>query len=390
MHDIDRRRMMAGTIGASLALASPLPAVRAAPPAISRFRPGEVWLDTKGEPIQVRGGSILQVDDTFYWYGENKERTTGRDRIWHWGMRMYSSQDLYNWTDLGNFIPPRPDEPGHPFHPFQFADRPHILHNRRSGKFVCWVKFLADQFQTRAVLVADTITGPYELVSSDVLPFGMGAGDFDLFTNPADGKAYQAFERVHTEMIVADLTDDYTGFTGHYSAHIPQPGPPHTREGLAYFRRGADHYLATSGTTGYFPNPGEVFHARTYHGPWTSLGAFDRNDPSETSFNSQVSSVFKVPFKKDCYIAIADRWNGPITDPEFADGTLSRKVRKAFENRFIKGEMDAEDRILMERWGDLDVDTSKARHVWLPVRWEDNRPYIEWREEWSLDEFPDA
>lgn len=31
-------------------------------------------------------------------------------------------------------------------------------------------------------------------------------------------------------------------------------------------------------------------------------------DPSHTSFHSQISSVFKVQGKKDLYIAVADRW----------------------------------------------------------------------------------
>lgn len=208
-----RRKVLAGALAAGL----PIPALaatgreRGGPR--SSFTPGEVWLDTKGEPIQVRGGSIIQVGDTFYWYGENKERTTGKDKIWHWGMRMYSSTDLYNWKDLGPFIPPVPNDPASPLHPFQFADRPHILHNRRTGKYVCWIKFLADPFQTRTVLVADKITGPYTIVASGIRPLGMSAGDFDLIVSPDEGKGYMFFERVHTEMIVADLNDDYTNFT---------------------------------------------------------------------------------------------------------------------------------------------------------------------------------
>lgn len=117
------------------------------------------------------------------------------------------------------------------------------------------------------------------------------------------------------------------------------------------------------------------------------MGPLDRGDASETSFNSQISSVFKVPFKKDLYIAIADRWNGPITEPGFADGTLSRQVRKGFEDGFIKKKMDATDEQVMKRWGGLNVNTSLARHVWLPIRWDGDRPWIEWRDGWSLDEF---
>jgi hypothetical protein len=36
-------------------------------------------LDTNGARIQAHGGSILYPDGVFYWYGENKERTTQQE-----------------------------------------------------------------------------------------------------------------------------------------------------------------------------------------------------------------------------------------------------------------------------------------------------------------------
>ena len=36
-------------------------------------RPGKLWLDTEGKPIQAHGFQIFAADDgTYYWYGENK------------------------------------------------------------------------------------------------------------------------------------------------------------------------------------------------------------------------------------------------------------------------------------------------------------------------------
>ena len=60
-------------------------------------------------------------------------------------------------------------------------------------------------------------------------PLGMSAGDFDLAV-VKDGKAYYYFERVHSETICADLTEDYTDVTGYYSTHFPHHEGPRSEE----------------------------------------------------------------------------------------------------------------------------------------------------------------
>lgn len=387
------RRTFAGMAAASTAVAAmggDASAQTGRPKPSTVIRPGVLWRDTGGNPIWVHGGSIIAVGDVFYWYGENKERTTGKDKIWHWGVRAYRSRDLCNWEDAGVIIPPTPDDPSSPLHPFKYMDRPHILYHPETKKFVAWLKIMEDPWQTRAVLVADAFTGPYTLVRKGQRPLGMGAGDFDLVASPDDHKAYMIFERVHSELIIADLTDDYTDFTGHYSTHFPRPGPPSVREGPAYFRRGDKHYLATSGTTGYFPNPSEIAVAETYHGPWTRLGDLHPSDTTRTSFNSQISSIFRHPAKRDLYIAIADRWYGTsLTEADLKDGVLVRQVQSAFGKVFSKPKqaLDPAETKAMAIAGPLDINTSQARHVWLPIRFDGDRPIVEWRDEWSPDEF---
>jgi len=72
------------------------------------IHPGKVWLDTSGKPIQAHGFSVFynEQEKLWYWYGENKEKTVGgkQNTIWHWGVRLYTSPDLYNWTDKGQII----------------------------------------------------------------------------------------------------------------------------------------------------------------------------------------------------------------------------------------------------------------------------------------------
>jgi hypothetical protein len=356
------------------------------------FKPGQVWLDTAGKPIQAHGGSILRVDDTFYWYGENKEDIIPGSHKQHDGIRCYSSTDLYNWLDLGVIIPAVSDDPASPLHPSKAAERPHILYSKSSRTFVCWIKGIFNNLQYRVVLSSDKITGPYKLLHPHLLPCGMGAGDFDLvISTAADQKAYMFFEHVHSELICADLTEDYTDVTGYYSTHLPHPHPPEVREGPAYFFRKGQHYLATSGTTGYYPNPTEVAIADTFHGPWTVKGDMHPTDPSRTSFNSQICSVFKHPRKKDLYIALADRWIPDLPQIEgerFANGEASRDTDSAFGKVFSGEPMTKiEGKSLRYVIGPGIINTSIARYVWLPIVFRDGCPTIEWRDEWSLSEF---
>ena len=73
------------------------------------FRPGEEWLDTDGKPIQAHGGSVIYADGKYYWFGEKQRKTLPDSGIWHWGVRLYSSEDLYNWKDEGIIVPPSED-----------------------------------------------------------------------------------------------------------------------------------------------------------------------------------------------------------------------------------------------------------------------------------------
>ena len=63
------------------------------------------WLDSSGTPIYSQGGGVLQVGDTFYWYGvkyggavtyaANPDGKNGN--ISFQGITTYSSKDLVHW-----------------------------------------------------------------------------------------------------------------------------------------------------------------------------------------------------------------------------------------------------------------------------------------------------
>ena len=342
--------------------------------------PGKVWLDTNGNRIQAHGGSIMYIDGVYYWYGENKEKTDGVNGIWHWGVKCYSSTDLYNWEDRGIIIPPEPGDPTSSLHPESCMDRPHIIYNKKTKKYVCWMKIMnKDSFQTQTetVMVANHILGPYTKVKEGLQPLGMNAGDFDLAV-AEDGKAYYYFERVHSETICADLTEDYTDVTGYYSTHFPRKHPPYVREATAHFKRKGKHYLITSGTTGYLPNPSEVAVADTWHGPYKVLGNPHVGDESQTSFHSQISCIFKVEGKKDLYIACADRWLPQNMDKEYP----------IYEEMFNSIYSEEEKEFDFSRRGEEPVqNTSIADYVWLPLRFDGDMVYIDWKDEWRIEDY---
>lgn len=180
------------------------------------IRPGQIWLDTDGNRIQAHGGSVMAAGSTYYWYGENKEKTTGKDEIWHWGVRCYSSKDLYNWKNEEIIIMPEMEDKNSPLHPASMMDRPHIIFNEKTKKYVAWLKIMGEP-PCFAVLSADHILGPYSMVHPKVNPCGMKVGDFDLKVDQDTQKGYLISQNPHTCIYVAELNEEYTGVSGAYT-----------------------------------------------------------------------------------------------------------------------------------------------------------------------------
>ena len=229
----------------------------------------------------------------------------------------------------------------------------------------------------------------------------MDAGDFDLAV-ASDGKAYYMFERVHSETIVADLTDDYTDVTGYYSTHFPHSHPPYVREATAHFMWNHRHYLLTSGTTWYLPNPSEVAVADSWHGPYKVLGDPCPEDQSRTTFHSQVSSVFKVPGKKNLYIALADRWCPDAMDVPY--GFYAEAIESFFAGSIDQSSPEEYVAKLAGKYGvgpemiakasNMARDTSVAEYVWLPLKfvepcekYPDGMVLLEWKDEWRIEDY---
>ena len=166
--------------------------------------PGTLPLDTDGKPIQAHGAGMFYENGTYYWYGENKEFTTGKNKVWTWGIRFYSSNDLVNWKDEGLVIPPNTEDKASTLHLHQHVDRPHILYCHATKKYVCWLKISAKRGWF-TILTADRLLGPYTMVRDHFEPFGLAAGDFDLWKDEEGEKAYLFFEHDHLGLAVCEL-----------------------------------------------------------------------------------------------------------------------------------------------------------------------------------------
>jgi hypothetical protein len=329
---------------------SDAPRLPANPPVYDSFRPGQTWQDTEGQPIQAHGGGILKVGDTWYWFGENKSAPTtttarGIARTDLIGVSCYSSADLYNWKNEGLALAAAHDQPGHELSPANVLERPKVIFNRKTGKFVMWFHLdSADYTWARAgVAVADTVTGPYRYLGS-LRPCGQESRDVTVFQDD-DGRAYLIYTSENNETLHIVALDE---------AYTAPVGEPHrilvgmVREAPAIFKQNGLYFLITSACTGWNNNRAMLATAESLLGKWLVLlgGDVCVGDPSRanTTFDSQGTFSFVVPRgdgRPDQAVFMADRW--------------------------------------------YPKDLGSSRYVWLPVTVDGRFATIAWRDEWRLD-----
>lgn len=361
----------------------PAPAVSESFSPLAEFVPGAVWRDESGQHINAHGGGVLFHDGVYYWFGEHKTAGPGGNQA-NVGVQCYSSTDLYNWKNEGVALAVS-DDPASDIVRGCVIERPKVIHNGATGKFVMWFHLELrgqgyDAART-AVAVADEAAGPYRYVESlrpnagvwpenfpeelrtepagaagDPVadgvytrrdyPGGQMARDMTLFVDD-DGKAYHvaAAEENYT-LCLSELSDDYQSFTGRYIRIMPGGH----NEAPALFKHGGKYYLLTSGCTGWDPNAARSAVADSIWGPWRPLGnpCVGVNPANvlgpEKTFGGQSTFVLPVPGKPGAFVAMFDEWRprNPI------DG----------------------------------------RYYWLPVEFtDDGRFVVRWRTRWDLSVF---
>ena len=350
---------------------------------LNSFKPGEIWPDDNGVHINAHGGGFLYHDGKYYWFGEHKGERSNAAFV---GVTCYSSVDLYNWKYEGVALAVS-DDPESPIVRGCVIERPKVIYNEKTGKFVMYFHLeLRGQGYTAAHsgrAVSDNVTGPYTFlgagrVNAGVWPAnlpeegrtatitpadvrsgtpawraaianglyirrdfegGQMARDQTVFVDD-DGKAYHIYASEENYTLhIAELTDDYLNYTGKYI--FVAPGGHN--EAPAIFKKDGTYFMITSGCTGWEPNAARLLTAPDIWGPWTLHPNPCVGEGADLTFHSQGTFILPVQGKKDAFIFMADRWRprNPI------DG----------------------------------------RYVWLPIFFENGLPVLKWFDEWDLSIF---
>ncbi|MFJ4424021.1 RICIN domain-containing protein [Streptomyces galilaeus] len=286
------------------ALATAGPA-QAAPQTVAN---GTQFTDTSGNPVHAHGGGVLKVGTYYYWFGENRNA----DNTFRY-VDAYRSTDLKNWEFRNHVL----TEASDPELATANIERPKVMYNASTGKFVMWMhkENGTDYSEARAaVAVSDTVDGNYAWQGS-FRPLGQHMSrDITVYVD-TDGAGYMvSAARENYDLQIYRLTADYTGI----ASLVADPWHGGHREAPALFKRGNVYFMLTSGATGWNPNQQQYATATSLAGPWSAM----TNVGDSTTFNSQTAYVLPVQGSSGTsYLYLGDRWGnsfgGTVNDSRY-------------------------------------------------------------------------
>ena len=309
---------------------------------ISAFRPGQPWLDTAGDPINAHGGGVLHHRGLYYWYGECRPEGPGSlDALI--GVSCYRSADLLNWENCGVALGVVNDDPGHPLTAGCKIERPKVLHNAATGKFVMWwhhdLKDWGHAGAYAGIAVSDTPEGPFRFLEI-LKPGWRMCRDCTLFQDD-DGRAYFVYATDdNANLCIHLLSDDYLKPT----ETAIQVFPGRFMEAPCLFKYQDRYFFIGSDCTGWLPNEARSASAPSVLGPWKELGNPCLGEGADICFGSQSTFVLPVAGHPGTFIFMADQWK-----PE---------------------------------------NLKDSRYVWLPVFFKKTpggltRPHVRWHDSWT-------
>ncbi|MET9574684.1 RICIN domain-containing protein [Streptomyces sp. DT199] len=298
------RRAHAALLALCLALFGALATAGPAQAAPQKITNGIQFTDTSGNPVHAHGGGVLKVGSYYYWFGEHRNA----DNTFRY-VDAYRSSDLKNWEFRNHVL----TEASDPELATANIERPKVMYNASTGKFVMWMhkENGTDYSEARAaVAVSDTVDGTYTWKGS-FRPLGQHMSrDITVFVD-TDGAGYMiSAARENYDLQIYRLTADYTGI----ASLVANPWPGGHREAPALFKRGGVYFMLTSGATGWNPNQQQYATATSIAGPWSAM----KNVGDSTAYGSQTAFVLPVQGTSGTsYLYLGDRWGNSF------DGTVN-------------------------------------------------------------------
>ena len=312
---------------------------------------GKEIIDNENNPVHAHGGQILHIKDTFYWIGEDRR---GRNKV-----SCYSSKDLIRWTFENTILNLESKREKHYVRTDVTLEiegdranigegcnieRPKILYNEITGKFVMWMHWEkpSDYSEARcAIAVCDTLDGDYIYLGS-FNPLGHMSRDCTLFKDD-DGTAYFiSSSRGNADLHIYRLSEDYLAI----DEHVRTLWPGQFREAPALFKKDGMYYMLTSGCTGWSPNQSHYAYSESIDGRWSTLKEFG----DDTTYRSQPTWV--LPLESDSqksFLYVGDRWGGKKMN--YYDSTYV----------FLPIEFGDENTLSINWTEKIEIDTANAR-----------------------------
>lgn len=180
-------------------------------------------------------------------------------------------------------------------------ERPKVLYNKKTNKFVMWAHFEnGKNYLDAAVAIAtcDTPDGDFTY-HGHFNPYGYMSRDCTLYQEE-DGTAYFiSASRDNADLHVYRLSDDYMNVD--CLVHSLWQGE--YREAPAVIKGKYHYYMISSFCTGWAPNQGKYAWADSIEGRWSSL----KEIGDDTTYDSQSAFLLNVNGK---LLYVGDRWGG--------------------------------------------------------------------------------
>jgi beta-xylosidase len=117
--------------------------------------PGGTWTASNGTHLNAHGAGVIRVNNIFYLIGEDKSEGSAFKNV-----NCYSSTDLVEWTYVGALLSRTGSGD---LGPNRIIERPKVLYNDKTGKYVMWMHVDSSDYGEAKVGVAtgDTVCGKY-------------------------------------------------------------------------------------------------------------------------------------------------------------------------------------------------------------------------------------